>query len=108
MEWGPKAIADGNDLQAREQVQWASLVALNGWVQTGTASAFPVHMIEHSISAHHDIAHGAGLSAINPAWMRFAARNRPARFCPVRQPHLLYTSQRHGRHGSCHGRHQPL
>jgi alcohol dehydrogenase YqhD (iron-dependent ADH family) len=80
MEWGPKAIADGNDLQAREQVQWASLVALNGWVQTGTASAFPVHMIEHSISAHHDIAHGAGLSAINPSWMRFAARNRPARF----------------------------
>ncbi|MDT9546318.1 MAG: iron-containing alcohol dehydrogenase [Chlorobium phaeovibrioides] len=80
MEWGPKAIADGSDIQAREQVQWASLVALNGWVQTGTASPFPVHMIEHSISAHHDIAHGAGLSAINPSWMRFAARTRPARF----------------------------
>lgn len=24
MEWGPKAIADGNDLEARTQVQWAS------------------------------------------------------------------------------------
>ncbi|HCD36438.1 MAG TPA: NADH-dependent alcohol dehydrogenase [Chlorobium sp.] len=80
MEWGPEAIADGSNIQAREQVQWASLVALNGWVQAGTASPFPVHMIEHSLSAHHDIAHGAGLSAINPSWMRFAARTRPDRF----------------------------
>ncbi|TCD48938.1 iron-containing alcohol dehydrogenase [Chlorobium sp. N1] len=80
MEWGPRAVADGRDIEAREQVQWASIAALNGWVQAGTLSPFPVHMIEHSISAHHDIAHGAGLSAINPSWMRFAARTRPERF----------------------------
>jgi alcohol dehydrogenase YqhD (iron-dependent ADH family) len=80
MEWGPKAVADGNDLEARAQVQWASVVALNGWVQVGTFGPYPVHMIEHVLSAHHDIAHGAGLSIVNPAWMRFAARSRPARF----------------------------
>ena len=80
IEWGPKAVADGNDLEARAQVQWASVVALNGWVQTGCLSPFPVHMIEHTISALHDIAHGAGLAIVNPAWMRFAAKSRPARF----------------------------
>lgn len=80
MEWGPKAVADGSDLEAREQVQWASVVALNGWVQAGTMGAYPVHMIEHTLSAHHDIPHGAGLAIVNPAWMRFAARARPARF----------------------------
>lgn len=80
MEWGPRAVRDGRDLAAREQVQWASIAALNGWVQAGTLSPFPVHMIEHSISAHHDIAHGAGLSAINPSWMRFAAERRPEKF----------------------------
>jgi alcohol dehydrogenase YqhD (iron-dependent ADH family) len=80
MEWGPRAVADGHDLEARAQVQWASVVALNGWVQVGTGSPFPVHMIEHSLSAHHDIPHGAGLAVVNPAWMRFAARSRPARF----------------------------
>jgi len=85
MEWGPKAIADGNNLEARAQVQWASVVALNGWVQVGTAGAFPVHMIEHVLSAHHDIAHGAGLSVLNPAWMRFAAQTRPARFAQFAQ-----------------------
>jgi len=37
MEWGPKALADGHDIEARTQVQWASVVALNGWAQAGTA-----------------------------------------------------------------------
>jgi len=80
MEWGPKAIADGNDLEARAQVQWASIVALNGWVNAGTNGGFPVHMIEHTLSAYHDVTHGAGLAVVNPSWMRFAARHRPEKF----------------------------
>ena len=80
MEWGPRAVANGRDLEARTQVQWASVVALNGWVQVGTLAAFPVHMIEHTLSAYHDIPHGAGLAVVNPAWMRFAARSNPAKF----------------------------
>ena len=80
MEWGPKAIADGSDIDARTQVQWAALVALNGWVQVGTNYAAPVHFIEHTISAYHDVTHAAGLAAINPSWMRFAAKARPERF----------------------------
>jgi alcohol dehydrogenase len=85
MEWGPKAVADRSNLEARTQVQWASVVALNGWVQVGVASPYPVHAIEHVLSAHHDIAHAAGLAVINPAWMRFAAQARPARFAQFAQ-----------------------
>lgn len=85
MEWGPKAVADGSDLEARAQVQWASVVALNGWVQVGTYFAPPVHMIEHTLSAHHNVTHGAGLAVVNPAWMRFAAGTRPARFAQFAQ-----------------------
>jgi alcohol dehydrogenase len=85
MEWGPKALADGSDLEARTQVQLASVVALNGWVQVGTDFAPPVHMIEHALSAHHDITHGAGLAVVNPAWMRFAAKARPERFAQFAQ-----------------------
>jgi alcohol dehydrogenase len=80
MEWGPKAVADGSDLEARAQVQWAALVALNGWVQAGVHMVTPVHMIEHALSAHHDVTHGAGLAVLNPAWMRFAARTNPSKF----------------------------
>jgi alcohol dehydrogenase len=86
MEWGPRAVADGTHLEARAQVQWASVVALNGWVQAGTSGAgFPVHMIEHTLSAHRDITHGAGLAILNPPWMRFAAKARPAKFAQFAQ-----------------------
>ena len=86
MEYGPQAIADGRDLNARTQVQWAATVALNGWVQAGDGAAgWPVHMIEHTVSAYHDIAHAAGLAIINPAWMRFAAKAHPSKFVQFAQ-----------------------
>ncbi len=85
IEWGRKAVADGSDLEARAQVQWASIVALNGWVQAGVNMVPPVHMIEHALSAHHDITHGAGLAIVNPAWMRFAAKARSERFAQFAQ-----------------------
>ena len=80
IKWGRKAVADGSDLEARTQVQWASILALNGWVQAGVEMVPAVHMIEHALSAHHDITHGAGLAVVNPAYMRFAAKARPERF----------------------------
>lgn len=80
MEYGPKALANGHDLEARSHIQWAATVALNGWVSSGAGGGFPVHMIEHTVSAFHDITHAAGLAIINPAWMRFAARANPAKF----------------------------
>lgn len=80
MDWGAKAVVDGNDLEARTQVQYASILALNGWVNSGTNGGYPVHMIEHTISGYHDITHAAGLSAINASWMRFAAGHRPEKF----------------------------
>ena len=61
-------------------MQWASILALNGWVNAGTDGGFPVHMVEHTISAYHDITHAAGLAVINPSWMRFAARKNTAKF----------------------------
>ncbi|MET0066000.1 MAG: iron-containing alcohol dehydrogenase [Candidatus Thiodiazotropha sp.] len=86
MEYGPKAIADGNDLNARAQIQWAATVALNGWLQSGSGGmGYPVHMMEHTVSAYHDITHAAGLAIINPSWMRFAAKANPGKFVQFAQ-----------------------
>lgn len=74
MEFGARAVADGSDLDAREAVMWASTVALNQWVHAGWSAPFPCHSIEHVLSAHYDISHGAGLSVISPSWMRFVVR----------------------------------
>ncbi len=94
MEYGPKAIADGSDLEAREQVQWAATLALNGWVQAGGGGqGFPVHMIEHTVSAYHDITHAAGLAIINPPWMRFAAKSNTAKFVQLAERIFGLTSK---------------
>ena len=80
MEYGKVAVKDGSNLEARAQLQWASILALNGWISAGVNFLPPVHMIEHALSAHHDITHGAGLAIVNPSWMRFSAKVYPERF----------------------------
>lgn len=44
VEWGRKAVSNGDDLEARTQAQWASIVALNGWVNAGNRD--PVHTMK--------------------------------------------------------------
>jgi alcohol dehydrogenase len=80
LEFGPRAVRDGSDIEARTQLQWTATVALNGWVQAGADAPFPVHGIEHVLSAWYNIPHGAGLAVLNPAWMSWAARHKPERF----------------------------
>ena len=76
IEYGAAVVADGMNLAAREAVLWCSTVALNGWVHVGWNAPFPCHGIEHVLSAHYDISHGAGLSIVSPAWMRFVVGRR--------------------------------
>ncbi|MGE4544795.1 MAG: iron-containing alcohol dehydrogenase [Pedobacter sp.] len=80
MEWGPKSVFNGSDLEARTQIQWASVVAFNGWAQVSINYAPLVFLLAHTLCAYHDISHGAALAVVNLAWMRFAVRTHPARF----------------------------
>ena len=76
IENAPRAQEHPDDLAARSNLQWASVVALNGWVQAGADGSYPVHAIEHVLSGHYDVAHGAGLAVVGLAWMRVAHRSR--------------------------------
>jgi len=74
------ALADPSDYHSRAELMWASALALNGISAAGLGRVgFPFHLIEHSLSALHNIPHGAGLAAILPGAMAFAARRNPAR-----------------------------
>ena len=74
------ALTSPLDYQSRAELMWASGLALNGISSAGLGRVgFPFHLIEHSLSALHDIPHGAGLAAILPGAMAFAARKNPAR-----------------------------
>lgn len=66
---------------ARAEVLWASTIAHNNLLSTGRRSDWASHMIEHELSALYPaIAHGEGLAAIFPAWMRFASARQPQIF----------------------------
>lgn len=69
------------DYDARADMMWSATLAFNGLTTAGMgAVSFPVHMIEHSLSAIYDIAHGAGLSIVLPGWMRYAAQKDFSKF----------------------------
>lgn len=66
---GRAAIADPADYEARATLMWASSLSHNDITGCGKKRKFPVHKIEHDLSGVHDnIAHGAGLSVLFPAW----------------------------------------
>lgn len=78
MECMDRLMANPADAEARATFMWASPLCWNGMQSTGLgAVALPSHMLEHPLSGLYDIAHGAGLAIIMPAWMAWAARTNP-------------------------------
>ena len=74
-------LADPADYNARAQFAWAATLALNGLTYSGAAGfSYPNHAIEHSLSALFNVPHGAGLSVVVPAWMRWYLDRNPAQF----------------------------
>ncbi len=72
METTEVLLANPDDYDARAEFAWVAIQALNGLTPAGTAGgSFPNHMIEHSLSALYNVAHGAGLSVVIPAWMKW-------------------------------------
>ena len=66
------------DYDARAEIMWAGTIAHCNLLGTGREQDWASHNIEHELSAQYDIAHGAGLAIIFPAWMKYVFReNRP-------------------------------
>ena len=65
----PKAVADGNDLEAREHIAYGSTIAGITMQLTSTTAQ---HSMEHAMSAyHHNLPHGAGLIMISREFAQF-------------------------------------
>lgn len=65
----PRAVKDGNDLEAREHVAYGSTMAGISMQLTSTTAQ---HSMEHAMSAyHHNLPHGAGLIMISRAFAEF-------------------------------------
>lgn len=65
----PRAVKDGNDMEAREHVAYGSTVAGISMQLTSTTAQ---HSMEHAMSAyHHNLPHGAGLIMISVEFARY-------------------------------------
>ena len=70
-KYGPIALAEPENYEARSNLMWTSSIALNHLFTFGKGGAWSVHPIEHELSAVYDITHGVGLAILTPAWMRY-------------------------------------
>lgn len=76
----PRVIADPDNYDARANIMWAGMVAHNNIVGVGRDQDWSSHGIEHELSALYDVAHGAGLAVIFPAWMTYVMKHDINRF----------------------------
>ncbi|MBB2181654.1 iron-containing alcohol dehydrogenase [Lachnospiraceae bacterium MD1] len=79
----PRVIADPNNYEARANIMWAGMVAHNNLVGVGRDQDWSSHGIEHELSALYDVAHGAGLAVIFPAWMTYVMKHDVNRFAQL-------------------------
>ncbi len=60
-----------DDYEARAEIFYATTLGCNGIYALGNSmSGWPMHAIEHALSAYYDITHGEGLAIVTPRWMR--------------------------------------
>lgn len=83
VEAGPVAIKHPDDYNARAQLMWAGTLAHNNSLGVGREQDWASHQIEHELSALYDVAHGAGLAVVLPAWMRYQLDHDPMRFAQL-------------------------
>ncbi len=76
----PIALKEPKNYEARAEIMWAGTVAHNDLIGTGRIGDWGSHDIEHEISGIYDIAHGAGLSIVFPAWMKYVYKQDVERF----------------------------
>jgi alcohol dehydrogenase YqhD (iron-dependent ADH family) len=62
---------------------WSGTIAHNNLLNTGRVGDWGSHDLEHELSAAYDIAHGAGLAIIFPAWMKYVYKHDVSRFAQI-------------------------
>lgn len=70
----PKAVENGSDMQAREQMMLGCIVAGFGF---SNANLGLVHGIAHTLSAHFHLAHGVANATVLPYVMEYNAESCP-------------------------------
>lgn len=76
----PLVLKDPENYEARAEIMWAAVIAHNDLLSTGRTGDWGSHMIGMELSAIYNTTHGATLSVITPAWMKYVYKNNLNRF----------------------------
>ena len=86
LEISPRVLSNPKDYQLRSEVMWLGTLAHSQVLDRGREGGdWACHMIEHALSGFCEIPHGAGLSIITPAWMRYVAPMHKEKFMQYAQ-----------------------
>lgn len=79
IKYGPVALNEPENYEARANLMWAGSLAINGLLSGGAEVGWCVHPMEHELSAFYDITHGEGLAILTPVWMKFVLKKDPSK-----------------------------
>ncbi len=80
IQYGPPLLKDLHNYELREKIMFAATMALNGLTLMGKKSGdWAVHGIGHILSLLYDIPHGASLTIVYPAWLKYIEKKQPER-----------------------------
>ncbi|MDD3823796.1 MAG: iron-containing alcohol dehydrogenase [Sphaerochaetaceae bacterium] len=80
ISYAPLALKHPYDYRYRAELMWTGTLAHNNLLDQGRIADWASHDIEHELSGLYDIAHGAGLAIVFPAWMKYVYRDNIDRF----------------------------
>lgn len=75
-----KLIENPKDYDSWAEIGLSGTIAHNNLLGLGRVQDWASHGMEHEISAIYDVAHGAGLATVFPAWMRYVYKTDIKRF----------------------------
>jgi len=73
-------LNDYTNYEAWAEVGLGGIIAHNNWLGIGRQQDWASHNIEHELSAYNDVAHGAGLAVVTPAWMKYVCKENMGMF----------------------------
>lgn len=79
----PIVMAEPENYGARANVMWAGTIAHTNICGVGREQDWSSHDIEHELSALYDVAHGAGLAVVFPAFMKYTLHQDVMRYAQL-------------------------
>jgi len=80
LDYAQGVLNNQEDYDSWAEIMWSGTLAHNNLFGSGREDDWASHDIEHELSGIYDIAHGAGLAVIFPAWMKYNYKQDVDRF----------------------------